>query len=304
MRLRDRSARGKRGDKSHLALVLEGGGMRGVVSVAMASAFEERGYFAAFDSVHGSSAGACGAAYFAARQAAFGGSIYYEDINNRKFIDLWRPLIGRPIMDRGFLVDYVMQHVKPLAFERILGEESFLNIIATDASSGESVLFDRFRDSDHLLSVLKATICLPLIAGRFAEVDGRRYLDGGLVQQIAIDSAIKRGATHIIVLMTRAADETERPARDGFQIDTAILSAVYGKRMERVYRARNGKINDLIHEIGRGRVAMYGKTAVVDTISRSADGSRIGRLTTDGVALRGAFDDARAAAFAYLDRSS
>ena len=37
-----------------------------------------------------------------------GATIYHDDINHRAFIDLLRPLRGKPILDLDFLVDDVM----------------------------------------------------------------------------------------------------------------------------------------------------------------------------------------------------
>ena len=61
----------------------------------------------AFDAVYGSSAGAINAAYFLAGQARLGTTIYYEDINNARFISLLRVLGGRPIVNLGFLLDEI-----------------------------------------------------------------------------------------------------------------------------------------------------------------------------------------------------
>jgi hypothetical protein len=52
----------------HLALVIEGGGMRGAVSAGMAAALSTLDLLDAFDSVHGSSAGAIVGAYLVSRQ--------------------------------------------------------------------------------------------------------------------------------------------------------------------------------------------------------------------------------------------
>jgi predicted patatin/cPLA2 family phospholipase len=57
-----RSAPGARTDGARLALVVEGGGMRGVVSSAMTQALEEAGLTACFALVVGCSAGALNAA--------------------------------------------------------------------------------------------------------------------------------------------------------------------------------------------------------------------------------------------------
>lgn len=55
-------------DDAHLALVIEGGGMRGAVSAGMAAALSTLDLLDTFDSVHGSSAGAIIGAYVVSRQ--------------------------------------------------------------------------------------------------------------------------------------------------------------------------------------------------------------------------------------------
>ena len=55
-------------DNSHLALAIEGGGMRGAVSAGMAAALSTLDLLDTFDSVHGSSAGAIIGAYLVSRQ--------------------------------------------------------------------------------------------------------------------------------------------------------------------------------------------------------------------------------------------
>ncbi|MEL6377285.1 MAG: patatin-like phospholipase family protein, partial [Pseudomonadota bacterium] len=59
-------------DDEHVALVVEGGGMRGVAAGGMVSAIEDLGLTHMFDSVHGSSAGAAAGAFLACGQANFG----------------------------------------------------------------------------------------------------------------------------------------------------------------------------------------------------------------------------------------
>jgi predicted patatin/cPLA2 family phospholipase len=295
----ERSTRNSRSDPYHLALVLEGGGMRGVVSVAMASAFEDRGLLAAFDSVHGSSAGACGGAYFAAGQAKYGMSVYYEDINNSQFIDLRRPLWRQPIMNKDFLIDCVMRQKKRLCVDRILSNRGFINIVATDAMTGKEAVFRDFRDEDHFFLVLKATVCLPIIAGKFVNVDGAFLLDGGIVQQIAIRSAIDIGATHIIILMTRQRGDIVRRKRSS-QLDWENLGLrfFYGRNLENAYRHRNGDINEIVEACRRGKTR---EGASLAAIARRPDSVYLDRLTTNGEALRQACSDARHAAFEFLD---
>jgi predicted patatin/cPLA2 family phospholipase len=293
---------GHRTDNAHLAMVLEGGGMRGVVSIAMASEFEHRGYTEAFDSVHGSSAGACGAAYFAAGQADYGARIYFEDINNKRFIDMWRPLRGAAIMDKAFLVEDVMVNTKPLRWLELVSRPGFLNIVATAVATGISQEFDTFESREELLGALKASICLPLIAGHTVTLDGTGYVDGGIVQQIALESAAGKGATHAVVLMTRSEGETERPVRRGAEWDALMLRAVYGEALYAAYRARNPGINAIMHAITNGTFrSRSGGIVLVDGVARKSDSTEVSRLCTDSVVLKRAYAEGRARAAAYLD---
>src|SRR5438477_4680687 len=77
-------------DGRKVALIVEGGAMRGVISCAALMGLEELGLTDAFDEVYGASAGAMNAAYFLAGQAGYATPIYYQKINNTRFIRrLW-----------------------------------------------------------------------------------------------------------------------------------------------------------------------------------------------------------------------
>ena len=101
--------------------------MRGVVSAGMVSALEELGLGQAFDAVYGSSAGAINAAYFLAGQARMGTTIYFENLNNHRFISLARPLTGRPIVDLNFLLNDIAIRTKPLDAARVLSSLSLIS---------------------------------------------------------------------------------------------------------------------------------------------------------------------------------
>ena len=113
--------------------------MRGVISAGMVSALEELGLTDAFDAVYGSSAGAINAAYFLAGQARLGTTIYYEDINNARFISLLRVLGGRPIVNLGFLLDEIACRRKPLDVARVFAAASPLHVLATDVDTQMAV---------------------------------------------------------------------------------------------------------------------------------------------------------------------
>jgi predicted patatin/cPLA2 family phospholipase len=204
--LKRRLARGSRpphGDGASVALAVEGGAMRGVISAGMVSGLEAIGLAGAFDAVFGSSAGAINAAYFLAGQAAIGTTIYYEDINSRDFIDHWRPLRGQPIVDLAFVIDEVMTHRKPLDVARVLASKSPLSVLATDVVSGRSAVLSGFTSAADLFSALRAGATMPVVAGSpFAYRQGR-YVDASLSEAIPVPSAEAAGHTHVLALLTR-----------------------------------------------------------------------------------------------------
>ncbi len=194
---------GLRQDPYKVGLVIEGGGMRGVVAGGMVAALEGLGLTNTFDVVCGSSAGAAAGAYFVAGQARLGTSIFYEDINNKRFIDVFRPLRFRAIMDIDFLIDIVMRTLKPLNTNRIVSSKTVLKIVTTDIDSGAGVVLNDFSSGDDVLEAMRASTRIPLIASAPIRIAGRRLTDGGLVAPIPIQVALDAGCTHLLVLLTR-----------------------------------------------------------------------------------------------------
>src|SRR6478609_7542544 len=89
------SAPGARRDEHRVALVLEGGGMRGVVSAGMAAALERLGLTASFDLVVGSSAGAINGAALLAGVAGGCAAAYHGPFASRSFVNPVRMVLGR-----------------------------------------------------------------------------------------------------------------------------------------------------------------------------------------------------------------
>jgi predicted patatin/cPLA2 family phospholipase len=295
------SARGNRADPYHLALVIEGGGMRGVVSGGMVSALEERSLLQCFDSVHGSSAGACAGAYFVAGQARLGTRIFYEDINNSSFISLRRAALFQPIMNTNYLIHEVMKHKKTLDVNEIISNNGRLNIVATDANYGHARLYNTFRDERHFFEILKASITIPVIAGSPVIVDGISLVDGALVQQIAIPSAIAIGATHILVLMSRGEIPPSQRKNQSLamSLEAAILKLFHGQKLAEMYMITDKENLETIWEIEQNR-----GYPCVDIIRRKPLSTTVGRLTTDAAVLRRADEEARQAVFGYLDAAN
>ena len=288
-------------DGAHVALVLEGGGMRGVTSISLACGLADAGLLNAFDSVHGSSAGACAAAYFATGQHELGASIYYEDLVSSEFIDIKRCLVGKPIMSTSFLIDEVMKNRKPLESSKIISRPGYVNLVLTRAVDGEERLVSTYKTAEEIYSYLRATICIPFVAGPPIKIGADSYFDGGLRQQIAVNSALASGATHVLILMSRREDHLRRKDRTkGFSFEASALRYLYGKPMETIFRQRNSGINKILDWCQMG--ASDTKVAF-DYIALHKDTPELGRLTKNKEILYEAYQIAKQTGFKYLDRS-
>jgi len=180
--------------------------MRGVVSSGMAAAIQHLGLLDCFDVVYGSSAGAVNAAYLTAGQAWIGTSLYYQDLNNSRFISFRRALLGGPLVDVDFLAGPVMTRQKPLDVAAVLAARIPLCATATDADTGQTVVFTDFRSGEQLRSALRASTTMPAVSGGAFRRGGRQFFDASLLSEpIPLASAETATCTHMVSLLTRPA---------------------------------------------------------------------------------------------------
>jgi predicted patatin/cPLA2 family phospholipase len=202
-RARSGSAPGTRDDPHLVALVVEGGGMRGVVSAGMLAAIERLGLTPTFDLVVGSSAGAINGAGLLAGTAAAGPAMYCGPLASRRFINPARLLVGRPALDVRFVLAQATATLDGEAAERTLRDAAPLLCVAVDVDTAEPVTFAGMRTREELWDALLATTRMPWVGGGPMTVGGRRFVDGALAASIPIGAALEGGATHVLVLQTR-----------------------------------------------------------------------------------------------------
>jgi predicted patatin/cPLA2 family phospholipase len=206
---------GHTADGRKLALVVEGGAMRGVFSCGGGVALEALGLTGAFDEVYACSSGAINAAYFLAGQAAYSATIYYDEVNNRQFIN---PLRIKNILNLDFLFGEVIGKRKPLDIARVLSSPSRLRISITDARTGAGFLVDAQDNRYALLDSLRASATHPLMSERTRRLGDRDCFDGGFANPLPVKDAIDNGCTDLLVLFTRPSTYVD--ARPGFLLRT------------------------------------------------------------------------------------
>jgi predicted patatin/cPLA2 family phospholipase len=306
--LRERAASGSepgaRDDPHRLALVLEGGGMRGVVSAGMAAALERLDMTRCLDLVVGASAGALNGAALVAGVARPCAEAYAGAFASREFINPVRLLRGRPALD----VAYALQHASgPLDAERhgrTIESPVPLHCVAVDVATAEPVVFSGMRSVDELWDVLLASSRMPWVGGDPVAIAGRRYLDGGLSSPIPVDTALAAGATHVLVLQTRPHGV---PRTTG----VPLVDRVIERRLRRLnpalaalYRDRIASYDRLVRDIGRRSEEPGDDPPHVLGVRPPAGSPCVGRLERRPPVLARAAADAERLVDALLAESS
>jgi predicted patatin/cPLA2 family phospholipase len=205
---------GRRTDGLRVALVIEGGGMRGAYSGGMVAALEALDLRDAFDDVYGTSAGAFSAVAFAVGKGAEAGTIYHEDLASRDFINYRRALLGRgPLISLDYLIDHVLERIKPLDYSRLAGSDIPVRTIATRLDTGTAEELTGLACADDWRAALRATACVPFLCGPAVSLQGSQWIDGSVAEPIAVERALERDATHVLVLLSRA--PTEKSPKGG-----------------------------------------------------------------------------------------
>lgn len=223
------------------ALVIEGGGMRGVFAGGVVTGLEELGLTEAFDNVIGVSVGASAAAYFLAGQAALGTTLFYEELTSKEFIDRRRllPFIEGDVLSVDYLQS-IFTGEKTLDQAAIQRNRSRFHIGLTDINAAQSEYIEVNPErADDLIELIQGSSAVPG-ASRLVTVNGVVYGDGSTTCRNPIGYAIEElGATDILCVNNHTLRQHSLVKSLGNRATTALLTRGYSPAMRRAYRDRH-----------------------------------------------------------------
>jgi len=187
------------------ALVVEGGGMRGIFAAGVLHAFGRAG-FDPFDLYIGVSAGACHLASHLAGQHDRNLSVTLRYSLSSRFINPWRFLRGGHLMDLDWMWEQTIRHDRldlTALFETLSRRNKEYRIVATSMETGKALYLSPGPDT--LEHYLKVSSAIPVLYRKVLEVEGEKATDGGVVDAIPAREAHRRGATDITVIRSRPA---------------------------------------------------------------------------------------------------
>jgi predicted patatin/cPLA2 family phospholipase len=285
---------------ARLALVVEGGGMRGAVSGGMALALDELGLAQAFDAAYGSSAGTLNAMWLVSGRVRDGIPTWTDPGLVGELISRRRALRRGPVVDVRTLVEERYEQLSPGLFDAVLAGSTELHPLATVVETAEAVdLHGAIRDRRSLRLALRASAALPLLAGPPIELGGRRYIDAGLSAAIPFRAALADGATHVLVLRSRRAGEGVTPPG-------RMSGALTGRALRRVSPALETAFRTRLEREGEDEALLASHDADparrphILSIRPAPDSPVPSRLERDMATIRAGLEAGRLAAHAAL----
>ena len=264
-----------------LALLVEGGGMRGVCSAGGLVALDALGLRDAFDAIFASSAGAMNVAYMLSGQATFGIQIYYKNVNDGNFINFRRL---NKIVDIDYLFDTVVTKDRRLDTKKLLDAPSDFYIGVVNKTTGETVMLKAQDHPNDILPILKASTALPVVYNRSIAINSNEFIDGGLGNPVPLYEAIEDGCTDLLVFLTRppSYNSAEPPWWDRWLFSR--FCAYNSPALQQAFEKGYGQSN-ICRQICLGRLPAPNGVNIA-TFCPSDTGTPLSRLTTDGKRLK------------------
>lgn len=186
--------------KNETALILEGGGTRGVFTSGVLDCL--MAHEVHFPYVAGVSAGACNAVdYVSWQPERTKNCMILEDKENR-FMSVEQTLRNRTLFDMDMIFDRYPNEIFPFDFETYFNSEKRCELVVTNCLSGRAEYLEEKQDKKRLMDICRASSSIP-VGCPMVMLDGKPYLDGGIADSIPIVHVMKEGYRKNVVILTR-----------------------------------------------------------------------------------------------------
>ena len=270
------------------ALIMEGGGMRGLFTAGVIDVFMEQGL--SFPCAVGVSAGACFGVNIKSRQIGRALRYNVQLAGDPRYMGL------RSLLRTGdFVNGDFAYHVVPFEIDIFDTEQYALNpmqfyVVCTDVETGQPV-YHRIDQIDYTeLEWIRASASLPMIS-RPVHLDGRGLLDGGISDSIPLRFAESLGYDHNVVILTQPLGFRKRPASHRWLFD--LFCRPYPKMAELLRRRH------LMYNAELEYIEQQARQGLCSIIAPSAP-LHIGRVSQNPASLKRVYEEGRKAALSFI----
>ena len=199
-------------DLKHSALILEGGGLRGIYTSGVLRFFMDKNLF--FPYIIGVSMGACNAANYVSRQPERNRIVNTRYVNDSRYLSYRRLLTGGELFGMDFIFDTIPNSLVPFDHETFRKSSVTCVTVVTNCMTGQPLYFGKDRLGDQYFSILQASTCLPFIS-RPVSFNGLILMDGGISDSVPIRRSINDGNARHVLVLTRPKGYRKKPSPVG-----------------------------------------------------------------------------------------
>lgn len=227
-----------------MALVLEGGGLRGVFTCGVLDCFMDNGI--RFPFTVGVSAGACNGLSYMSGQRGRARSSNIDLMDKYHYVGFRYLLTQGCIMDFKLLFEDFPEKIIPYDYDAYFSNPDRFVMVTTNCLTGKAEYFEERQSSARVMDIVRASSSLPFVSP-VTYVDGVPMLDGGIVDSVPVQYAMDMGYDKLVVVLTR--NRGYRKKKESMPLAKAMYrkypllqkalsqrNAVYNRTMELVER--------------------------------------------------------------------
>ncbi|QIW15011.1 patatin family protein [Pasteurellaceae bacterium RH1A] len=191
-----------------VGLVLEGGGMRAIFTAGVLDVFMQESI--QVDGIVAVSAGVLFGVNLPSQQP--GRVLRYNKayLNDPRYMG-WKSLLTTGnVVNKDFAFYELPFSLDPFDNQAFKQAQTDFYATLTNVETGQAE-YVKLTDPFAQMEVLRATSAMPLVS-KMVEIEGKRYLDGGIADSIPLQKALDLGFDKIIVVLTQPLDYRKSPA--------------------------------------------------------------------------------------------
>lgn len=240
-------------DTKNTALIVEGGGFRGIYASGILDRFLDEGIH--FPTLYGVSMGAITGINYVSDQPRRMLNWCKKYVTDKKYMGFGNLLTEGNFFSRQYGYNQEARRYIPFDIKTFYESEEQFYFVATDVETGEAHYFNK--QEYNVIDLCLATSALPVFS-QMVEINGKKYLDGGISDSIPLFRPLEDGYEKLVFVLTQPKGYYKSAYNPNFFLRRYYRN--YPKLLEAIKNrpVRYNATLDIISELERqGRAFVY-----------------------------------------------
>lgn len=193
------------------SIILEGGASRAIFSCGILDCLHDNDIF--IDNLVGTSAGICYGVSYISRQRRRNYKITEKYMSDKRYMGASHLMNRRnkSFYNLDFVFYEIPEHLLPFDFDTYREHCGEVYACVTNIETGLPE-YIKVSPDDHNFTALRASSALPLLFPPI-EIDGKKYMDGGMVDSIPFEFALNSGSDKAVIILTQPRGYVKHPEK-------------------------------------------------------------------------------------------